>query len=163
MNTNSAIPGSYTKNPFWKQKFDLRQTSILRDGPPFVDFEAADNCLFHVTTMKAMNSQDDVPSIPIDNFKVHYVLLFGLTSMQDATENCHYPELVGAPLRLELSLTFSIEYVTELILLEDKCLCLQLTCLVLLEKLSKIDNVCFKQILQPHPLTQVSVTWFFSL
>ena len=44
-----------------------------------------------------MNYQDDIPSIPFDNFKDHYVLVFDLTSMQDATENFHYPELVGEP------------------------------------------------------------------
>ena len=45
MNTNSAIPGSYTKNPFWKQKFDLRQIKKIRDGQPFVDFDAAGKLL----------------------------------------------------------------------------------------------------------------------
>ena len=67
--------------------------------------------------MKAINFQDDIPSIPIDDFKDHYVLLFDLTSMQDATENCHYPELVGEPLRLELNFTNPLKHVTELILL----------------------------------------------
>ena len=65
--------------------------------------------------MKAMNFQDDIPSIPIDDFKDHYVLVFDLTSMQDATENCHYPEFVGEPLRLELNYTNPLENVTELI------------------------------------------------
>ena len=64
--------------------------------------------------MKAMNFQDDIPSIPIDNFKDHYVLVFDLTSMQDATKNYHYPELIGEPLRLELNFTFPLEHVTEL-------------------------------------------------
>ena len=41
-----------------------------------------------------MNFQDDFPSIPIDDFKDHYVLVFDLTSMQDGTENCLYPELL---------------------------------------------------------------------
>ena len=67
--------------------------------------------------MKAMNFQDDIPSIPINNFKDHYVLVFALTSMQDATEHCHYPELVGEPLRLELNFTFALEHVTEVIVL----------------------------------------------
>ena len=67
--------------------------------------------------MKAMNFQDDILSIPIDDFKHHYVLVFDLTSMQDATENCHYPELVGEPLRLELNFTNLLESVTELIVL----------------------------------------------
>ena len=117
MNTNSAFTGFYTENPFWYQQFLLRQTRILRGGQPIVDFDAADNCRLYVTTMKAMNFQDDIPSIPIDNFKDHYVLVFDLTSMQDATENCHYPEIVGEPLRLELNFTFPLEHVTELIVL----------------------------------------------
>ena len=70
--------------------------------------------------MKAINFQDDIPSIPIDNFKDHYVLVFDLTSMQDATENCYYPELVGEPLRLELNFAFPLEHVTELIVLGQR-------------------------------------------
>ena len=69
--------------------------------------------------MKAMNFQDDIPSIPIDDFKNHYVLVFDLTSMQDATGNCHYPELVGEPLRLDLNFTQPLESVTELIVLGE--------------------------------------------
>ena len=64
-----------------------------------------------------MNFPDDIPSIPIDNFKEHYVLVFDLTSMQDATESCHYPELVGEPLRLELNFIFPLEHVTDFIVL----------------------------------------------
>ena len=120
MNINSAITGSYTENPFWYQQFDLRQFRILRGGQPIVDFDAADNCRLYVTTTKAMNFQDDIPSIPFDNFKDHYVLVFDLTSMHDATENCHYSELVGKPLRLELNFTFPLEHVTELIVLGER-------------------------------------------
>ena len=100
MNTNFAFTGSYTENPFWYQQIDLRQIRILRGGQPIVDFDAADKCCLHLTTLKAMNFQDDIPSIPIDKFKGHYVLVFDLISMQNATENCQYPELVGEPLRL---------------------------------------------------------------
>ena len=69
--------------------------------------------------MKAVIFQDDIRSIAIDTFKDHYVLVFDLTSMQDATVNCHYPELVRGPLRLELDFTFPLEYVTELIVLGE--------------------------------------------
>ena len=65
MNTNSAFTGSFTENPFWYQQFDLRQIRILRGGQPIVDFDTADNCRLYVTTMKAMNFQDDFPSIPL--------------------------------------------------------------------------------------------------
>ena len=120
MNTNSAFTESYTENPIWYQQFDLRQIRILRGGQPIVDFDAADNCRLYVTTMKAMNFQDDIPSIALDNFKNHYVLVFDLTSMRDATEKCHYPELVREPLRLELNFTFPLEHVTELIVLAER-------------------------------------------
>ena len=120
MNTNSAFTGFYTKNPFWYQQFDLRQIKILRRGQPIVDFDAADNFRLYVTKMKAMNFQDDNPSIPIDNFKDHYVLVFDLTLMQVDTEKCQYPEFVGEPLRLELNFTFSLEHVTELIVLVEQ-------------------------------------------
>ena len=70
--------------------------------------------------MKAMNCQDDNLPIPIDDFKDHYVLVFDLTSMQDATEKCHYLELVGGPLRLELSFTHPLENVNELIVLGER-------------------------------------------
>ena len=89
MNTNSAFTGSFTENPFWYQRIDLRQSRKLRGGQPIVDSDTADNCRLYVTTMKTMNFQDDIPSIPIDDFKDDYVLVFYLTSMQDATENYH--------------------------------------------------------------------------
>ena len=120
MNKKSAFTGFCTENPLWYQKFDLRQIRILRGGQPIVDFDTADNCRLYVTTMKAMNFQDDIPAIPIDGFKDHYVLVFDLTSMQDATENCHYPEFVGEQLRLEINFTHPLEKVTGLIVLDKR-------------------------------------------
>ena len=113
MNTNSVFTGSYNEKPFCYQQVDLRQTRVLRGGQSSVHFDVADNCRLYVTTIKAMNFEDDIPSIPVDNLKEHYVLVFHLTSTQDATENCHYPELES--LRLELNFTFAPEHVTELI------------------------------------------------
>ena len=71
MITNSAFTGSYIEKTFCNQQFDLSQINILGGGQPAVDFHAADNCLSYVTTRKEINSQDDISSIPIDNFKDH--------------------------------------------------------------------------------------------
>ena len=70
--------------------------------------------------MKAMNFQDGIPSNPIDKSKNHYALVLDLTSMQSAAENCHYPQLVGEPLRLKLNFTFTLEHFTELIVLGEQ-------------------------------------------
>ena len=133
MNTISAFPGSYTENPFWYQLFELRQIEILREVQPIVDFDATNICYLYAMKMKAMNFQDDIPSIPIDNFENRYKIVFDLTSMQDPTENCHFPQLVGETLRVELSFSFPLEHVIELSVLNE-CLRLQLTNLVLSEK-----------------------------
>ena len=67
-----------------------------------------------------MNFEDDTPSVPIDIFKDDYVLMFDLNSMQDATDNCEYPELVAVSLRLELNFNSRLEYVTELIVMGER-------------------------------------------
>ena len=51
--------------------------------------------------------------------KFNYVLVFDVTSKQKATENCHYLEPVGEPLRLELNFTHLLENITELNLLGE--------------------------------------------
>ena len=69
MNSNSAFTGSVAENPFWYQQFNLRDIRTLRARQPFVHLDTTDNCRLYVTTMKAMNFQDDIPSFPVDNFK----------------------------------------------------------------------------------------------
>ena len=77
MNTNSAFTGFYTENPFWYQQFELRQIRIFRGGQPMVDFDAADDCRLYVTTMKAMNFQDDIPQLQliISKTTMYYCLI----------------------------------------------------------------------------------------
>ena len=123
MNSNSAFTGSFAENPFWYQQFILRDIRILRGGHPLVHHDTTDNCRLYVTTMKSMNFLDDIPSIPVDDFKDHYVLVFDLNSMQDATEHCHYPELIGETLRLELYFSSPLENVTEVIVLGERVSC----------------------------------------
>ena len=89
MNTNSPLIGSYTENQLWNQQFDLRKIRQLTAGQPIIAFEAADNCRLYLTTLKAMNFQDDIPSIPFEIAEDQYVLVFDLTSMPHATELFH--------------------------------------------------------------------------
>ena len=70
-NSNSAFIGSFAENLFRYQQFNMRETRILRGRRPIVHHDTLDNCRLYVTTMKAMNFQDDIPLIPVDNFKDH--------------------------------------------------------------------------------------------
>ena len=102
MNSKSAFTGSFAENPFSYQQFNPRDIRILRGGQPIAQHDTTDNCRLYVTTKKAMNFQGDIPSNRVDNFKDQYLLVFDLTSIQDATEHCGYPELIGEPLRFKL-------------------------------------------------------------
>ena len=99
-----------------------------------------------------MNFQDDIPSIPFDKFKNHYVFVFDLNSMQDATENCPYTELVGEPLRLELNFTFPLEQVTDLIVLGKRLFSVSVNKFGVVWKISKMDNVSLQQRINRMPL-----------
>ena len=121
INTNSTFTGSFTENPFWYRHFDLRKKNrILREGQPVLDFGSADVCRRYATTVKSGHFQDEIPSIPIDNLKDHYVQLIDWTSLQDGTEKCHYPEQVAEPLGLELNSIFTLEHHTLLIVLIER-------------------------------------------
>ena len=55
--------------------------------------------------MKAMNFNEEIPVLLNNRIQNRYVLVFDLTSLQDAGENIHYPELSGESIRLEFFLT----------------------------------------------------------
>ena len=105
--------------------------------------------------MKAMNFQDDIPSIPFDDFEDHYVLVFNMTSMQDATENCHYPELVGEPLRLELTFTNPLENVTELIALGERMSSVAVNKFGGVGECVKMDKFALQQSINRIPLLKI--------
>ena len=116
-NTNTAFSIAYTAIVFLYQQFNQKQIRKFTGSQPTVHFVAADNCGFFVTTTKAKTFQDNRPSISITNFKNHYVLVFELTSFQEATEKFCYTDVVGEPLTLELNSTSLPEQVSELVVL----------------------------------------------
>ena len=70
--------------------------------------------------MKAMQLNEDFPALPMEDFQNHYILVFDVTSLQDAAEHLHYPELSGESLRLEMFFQFPLEQVTEKIVLGER-------------------------------------------
>ena len=56
----------------------------------------------------------------MEGFQNHFILVFDLTSIEDAAQQLHYPELSGERLRLKIFFQFPLEQVTELIVLGDR-------------------------------------------
>ena len=95
MNTNSAFTGHSQEKTFLYQKSGLRELRIVRGGRAIVSLDTTNDCRACVTTTNAMNFIEEVPALPNHQFQNHYTLVFDLTSLQDAAENIHYPELSG--------------------------------------------------------------------
>ena len=70
--------------------------------------------------MKAMQFNEDFPALPTEDSQNHYILVFDLTSLQDAAEQLHYPELNGESLRLEMFFQYLLEQVTGVIVLGER-------------------------------------------
>ena len=120
MNRNSADAGSFHENPFNYQQFHLRELRVNRGGRAIVSLDTTSPCRPYVTTMKAMQFNEDFPALPMEDFQNHYILVFDLTSLQDAAEQLHYPELSRESLRLEMFFQFPLEQVTEVIVLRER-------------------------------------------
>ena len=70
--------------------------------------------------MKALQFNEEFTALPREDFQNHYILVFDLTSLQDAAEQLHYPEISGESLRLEMFFQFPLEQVTEVIVLGER-------------------------------------------
>ena len=86
--------------------------------------------------MKAMNFNEEIPALPNNLFQNYYVLVFDLTSLQDAGEIIHYPELSGESIRLEMFFDRPLTNVTEFIVLGEGCPLLKLISSERLRKMS---------------------------
>ena len=72
MNTNSAVAGTFYENPFNYQQFHLRELRIIRDGRANISLDTTSPCRPYVTTMKAMQFNEDFPALPMEDFRNHY-------------------------------------------------------------------------------------------
>ena len=76
MNTNLAVAGSFHENPFNYQQFHSRELRIIRGGRAINSLDTTSPRHPFVTTMIAMQINEDFPALPIEVFQNHYILVF---------------------------------------------------------------------------------------
>ena len=106
--------------PFQLSATHIRELRIIRGGRAIVSLDTTSPCRPYVTTMKARQFNGGYPVLSVEDFENHYILVFDLTSLQDAAEQLHYPELREESLRLEMFFQFPLEQVTEVIVLGER-------------------------------------------
>ena len=64
MITNSGAAGSFHKNLFNYQKFNLRELEVIRGGRAYFSLDTTSPCRPYITTMKAMQFNEDFLALP---------------------------------------------------------------------------------------------------
>ena len=71
MNTTLAVAGSFHEKPFSFQQFHLRELRIIWGGRAIVSLDTTSPCRPNVTTMKAMQFNEYLPALPMEDFQNH--------------------------------------------------------------------------------------------
>ena len=120
---SDAFIGTNTRNPFSYRKFDLNEIIIYRNGfatagPPM---STTDNKRLYYNSMAALAYVENGHGISLTDFPEHYIMLFDLTSTQEATLDFVHPELTNSSLSVELKFGAALPNNIEILFLGEKC------------------------------------------
>ena len=103
--SNQAFLGSKLTNPFHYQKRDLSEVTVYRDGFPKTGtpFSTDDEKRGYMTTLDALAFDNHGHGTPFSNYTIQFLLVFDLTSTQQASHDFLHPELTSEAVSVELT------------------------------------------------------------
>ena len=118
----TAFIGTNTANPFHYQKFGLREITIYRNGfaTAGTPMSTTDNQRLYYNSMSALAYVQNGHGIPLSEFANHYIMVFDLTSTQEATHDFIHPELTNSSLSVELKFDAALAHNVEIFFLGEK-------------------------------------------
>ena len=101
---SNAFIATNNINLYHYQKFDLSEITVFRKGfaktgTPMI---TNNNKRLYYNSMSALAYVENGHGIPLSNFAYHFIMVFDLTSTQEATHNFMHPELANSSLSVEL-------------------------------------------------------------
>lgn len=122
LSANTAFIGSNVTNPYNYQKFDLKSITVYRNGIPVAGtpLSTADNKRIYFNSLSSLAFVEGGHGIPLADFENHYVMVFDLTSTQQATHDYIHPELTNASITLEMIFGTALAQNTEIFLIGEK-------------------------------------------
>ena len=114
LNKNEAFLGSKQLNPFHFRKFNLEQICIYRNGLPVADspINTADVKRLYFNTM-------DMEEVFLE-FLNHFIMVFGLTSTQQASHDFIHPKLTNCSISIELKFSAALPSNIEIFIIGEK-------------------------------------------
>ena len=101
---SNAFIGTNNINPYRYQKFDLSKITVYRNGfaTTGTPMLTNDNKRLYYISMSALVYVENGHGKPLSDFAHHFIMVFDLTSTQEATHDFIHPELTNSSLLVEL-------------------------------------------------------------
>ena len=122
LNTNEAFLGSKLLNPFHYRKFNLEQICIYRNGLPVADspISTDDSKRVYFNTMSDLAYIDNGHGISLEDYPNHFIMVFNLTSTQQASHDFVHPELTNCSVSIELKFSAALAHNIEIFIIGEK-------------------------------------------
>ena len=112
--------GSQTASALHFAKHGLQQVKVSRSGKTLIDIDCTNNAQVFFNTSKSLNYVNDGPQISLSTYSNHYYMVFDLTSVEESFTEVHYPETVGAAIKIELRFLAGTAHALELLAIGEK-------------------------------------------
>ena len=122
MSTNESFVGNHRQNPFHYQKFDLSEISICCNGLPIADSPISTSNIkrLYFNTLSDLAYVDDGHGISLEDYPNHFVMVFDLTSTQQASHDFIHPELTNSSISVEMKFATALTDNIELFIVSEK-------------------------------------------
>ena len=122
LNTNEAFLGSKQLNPFHFRKFNLEQICIYRNGLPVADnpIMTTDVKRLYFNTLSDLAYIDNGHGITLSEYPNHFIMVFNLTSTQQASHDFIHPELTNCSISIELKFSAALPNYIEIFIIGEK-------------------------------------------
>ena len=124
---SNAFIGTNNINPYHYQKFDLSENTVFRNGfaTAGTPMLTNDKKRLYYNSMIALAYDRSGHGIPLSDFAHHFIMVFDLTSTQEATHDFIHPELTNSSLSVELKFDIDLPNSIEIFFLgENRLLCI---------------------------------------
>ena len=122
LNTNEAFLGNNRQNPFHFRKFNLEQIYVYRNGLPVADspISTADDKRLYFNTISDLAHIDNGHGISLTDYPNHFIMVFDLTSIEQASRDFIHPELTQCSISVELKLSVALPNNIEIFIIREK-------------------------------------------
>ena len=112
--------GSQTTSALHFAKHNLQQVKISRSGKTLIDIDCTSNAQLFFNTLKSLNYVNDGPQVSLSTYPNHFYMVFDLTSVEESFTEVHYPETIGAAIKIELKFSVALGHALELLAFGEK-------------------------------------------